>query len=705
MLKESQKMPNVKDIITQALEKKQQSLSEFDSKQVLSQYGIPVVREVLVGDLEAARKAAGDMGYPVALKLCSAEVTHKTEKGLIALDLRDEKDLDQAFQGLQEKSAVGEYLVQAMVKGPRELVAGMVRDAQFGPCVMLGLGGIFTEALNDVSFRVAPITERDVREMVEELRGRKILGAIRGMDAVSMDSLARTLIGLGKIGLEHPHIREIDINPLIVQGSQPVAVDALVVLGEPPKEQPETTFDPKQLETFFSPKSVVVIGASAVEGKPGNDVIRNIMDNGYEGDIHLVNPKGGEILGIPVTTSIDDLPQGIELAIIILPAKLNPRTIRDCAAKGVKAVVLAAGGFAEVDEQGESLQEDLKKAIKETGVRVIGPNTSGHTSTPHKFTSSFFPLAKIPRGNISYIAQTGNFATHTMRYIATADHFGVARVVGMGNKVDVEESEVLQYCADDPETKAIFMYLESFKNPRRFLEVADRVTRTKPVVLLKGGRTATGAKAAVAHTAALASDHRITEGALRQVGIVPVYHYSHLFLAAKVLSCMPLPKGNGVSMLGPSGAMLVVLSDFCRQEGLDVPELEEPTRARLQEISPPFLRMRNPVDIWGSATVNSVEFGYREGMEAVLKDPNIHAVVPILLLTDRSGVPPYDFIVDLAKRYPEKPILVTFSGEIKHYQAAKAFLEPRGVPTFELIEEPFEVLSILARCRRAMERE
>ena len=210
----------------------------------------------------------------------------------------------------------------------------------------------------------------------------------------------------------------------------------------------------------------------------------------------------------------------------------------------------------------------------------------------------------------------------------------------------------------------------------------------------------------MAHTAALASDDRIIDGALRQAGIARVYKYSHLFLAAKAIATMPLPKGNRVSFLGPSGAMLVVLTDLCRHRlGLEVPDLEEKTRQRLQEISPPFIRMRNPVDIWASATVHGVEFGYREGMEAVLKDANIDAVVPILMLTDDTGVPSLDFIVDMAERYPDKPIYVTFSGEKKHMEASKAFLEPRGVPTFPLIEEPFEVLSILARCREAMERQ
>jgi acyl-CoA synthetase (NDP forming) len=368
--------------------------------------------------------------------------------------------------------------------------------------------------------------------------------------------------------------------------------------------------------------------------------------------------------------------------------------------------VLAAGGFSEVDEMGAALQEDLIKVIAETGVRVIGPNTSGHTSTPHQFTSSFFPLGKIPRGNISYIAQTGNFATHTMRYITTEQNFGVARVVGLGNKVDLDEVDVLEYLAEDPETKAIFTYLESFKRPKRFMEIAHEVTRNKPIILLKGGQTEEGAQAAVAHTAALASDDRIIDGALRQAGIARVYKYSHLFLAAKAIATMPLPKGNRVSFLGPSGAMLVVLTDLCRHRlGLEVPDLEEKTRQRLQEISPPFIRMRNPVDIWASATVHGVEFGYREGMEAVLQDSNIDVVVPILMLTDDTGVPPLDFIVDMAERYPDKPIYVTFSGEKKHMEASKAFLEPRGVPTFPLIEEPFEVLSILARCRKAMERQ
>ena len=201
----------------------------------------------------------------------------------------------------------------------------------------------------------------------------------------------------------------------------------------------------RELDSFFEPRGVAVIGATSSRHKPGNDVIRNIVANGYKGELYLVNPKGGEIEGRKAYASIGELPEGIDMAIIILPAKLNPQAIRECAAKGIRGVVLAAGGFSEVDDEGQLLQAELETVIRETGVRVIGPNTSGMTSTPFNFTSSFFPLGKIPRGNISYLAQTGNFATHTMRYITTGENFGVARVVGIGNKVDVDENDVLEY--------------------------------------------------------------------------------------------------------------------------------------------------------------------------------------------------------------------------------------------------------------------
>ena len=459
------------------------------------------------------------------------------------------------------------------------------------------------------------------------------------------------------------------------------------------------------MDLFFGPKSIAIVGASATAGRPGRVVIENMAANGYEGAIYPVNPRGGEILGHRVYRAIDELPHGIDMAIVILPAQSNPQAIRDCAARGIKAVVLVAGGFAEVDDEGEELQEELAAAVRDTGVRVLGPNTAGHISTPDKFTSSFFPLGEIPRGGISYIAQTGNFTGAMMRHIMSAEHYGVARCIGLGNTVDIDESDIFAFLADDPATSAIFMYLESFRRPDRFLKIAEKVTRRKPVVLLKGGATAEGAKAAVSHTASMGSDDRILDGALKQAGVVRIREFSHLFTAAKAVAWQPLPAGNRVGFVSPSGAFIVHLSDLCRQTlSLEFPPVAKKTLARLKEISPPFINISNPVDVFPSATVHGMEFAYREAMEAVLKDPNIDAVIAIMILTQELGVPSLQFIVDLAQRFPEKPVYISFSGDRQCNEDAKAFLEPRGVPTFPLIEDPFKALDILARCRAAMDR-
>lgn len=226
-------MNEIKDMLKEAMSEKRSALSEYESGRLLDAYGIPVAGRVLARSWNQIKAAAAEIGYPVVLKVCSPDVSHKSEGGLVAVDLRNEADLEGAFIRIAEASPVkdADFLVQRMIRGGRELVIGMVRDPQLGPCVMFGLGGIFTEILGDVTFRPAPLSEADAIEMMGDIRGRGILGAIRGMEAVNTGTLARSLIALGEIGLAHEEIRAIDVNPMIVTGSSPVAVDALVMLG------------------------------------------------------------------------------------------------------------------------------------------------------------------------------------------------------------------------------------------------------------------------------------------------------------------------------------------------------------------------------------------------------------------------------------------------------------------------------------------
>jgi len=221
------------EMITKALAEGRTTLSEYESKQVLSAYGIPVTREVLVSDIQGLVGAAADIGYPLVLKGCSSDIAHKTEKGLIEVDIRNEEEAKSAFEQIAGHMGTGAaILVQEMIKGQRELVIGLTRDPQFGPCVMFGLGGIFTEILKDISFRVAPLEKRDALEMMHDIKGHKILEAVRGMEAADLDLFSDILIKVGQIGLENDAVKEIDLNPVIISGSRPVAVDALVVLEQ-----------------------------------------------------------------------------------------------------------------------------------------------------------------------------------------------------------------------------------------------------------------------------------------------------------------------------------------------------------------------------------------------------------------------------------------------------------------------------------------
>lgn len=546
-------------IIEKALTDGQRALNEYDAKRFLSCFGIPVNREAIAQSVDSAASEAVKIGFPVVLKACGTHLFHKTEVGGVVLNLRTAEQVREAGERLMKIDGCQALLVQEMISGERELVCGFTRDEQFGPCVMFGFGGIFTELINDAVFRVAPLTTGDVFEMVRELRTQKLTDAFRGQAGVDMDMLSKVLVALGEIALQFYQVLQIDINPL---KSRPdgklVAVDALVVLQDRPNDIPEQSAKQKprqstdlkkkeDLTPFFEPESVVIVGASAVPGKPGHEVIRNVQANEYKGKLYLVNPKAGEILGLPVHSSIESLPDKPDLAVIILPAAICPQAVRDCVAKGIKHVVISAGGFAEVDDSGAQTQQELIEIIRESDIRIIGPNTAGHTSTPNDFTSTFFPLGRIRRGRVSYITQTGNFCTHTMKHILTAEHFGVSRVIGLGNAIDVDESEALEYLSSDSQTDAIVIYLECFKQPRRFFKSAIAVTRRKPVIMLKSGSTDAGQQAAVAHTAAMAAEDRLVDGMLRQAGVVRIYDYTHLILAGKALSMVPLPKGNRVA--------------------------------------------------------------------------------------------------------------------------------------------------------------
>lgn len=453
------------------------------------------------------------------------------------------------------------------------------------------------------------------------------------------------------------------------------------------------------MDLFFEPRSLAVIGASMTRGKPGRVIIENLLENGYRGVIFPVNPKYRKILGLRAYRSVKDIPYKVDIAFIIVPAFLCVNAVRECAEKGIRAVVIVAGGFSEVDEDGARLQREIYKIANAHGVRIVGPNTSGIISTPGRLVATFFPLGKVPRGSISYVAQTGNFATHTMRWILTSENFGVSRVVGLGNKCDVDEADVLKYLGDDPNTKVVGIYMEGIRNGRRLLRVAKKVSRTKPVIALKSGITEAGARTALSHTASMASNDLIVDFAFRQAGILRLQSYEDLINVAKAFAFQPVPRGNRVGIMSPSGAMGAIMADACEKKGLRVPSLKESTIGKIQEISPKWLKINNPVDVWGPITLCGFERAYRVSMEALLADDRIDAVIPILMLVKEFPTKSLGFIPKLNLKHSQKPIMVTATGDEGLYKKAKRYLEAFRIPVYTPLEKAAEALAAMYRYR------
>jgi len=593
---------NKNDIIKKAKAAGRNTLTEAESKNILKEYGIPVVEEAVVFTVEEAVKEAEKIGYPVVLKGLGSRLTHKTEKGLVCLNLQDNKQV-QTAAGQIVKGAGQDlegYLVQPMVKGKREFVAGLFCDPLFGPVVMFGLGGIFTEALGDAVFRVAPVSEGQAGKMLDELRSKALLGAFRGEEAARREQLVQTITGLSRLGIEQPDITEVDINPLLIRPDGSVcAVDALIVLGVRPAQSgaerpPVKTED---IARIFHPHSIAFIGASGQLGKWGHLLLTDLVTGGYEGEIYLVNAKGHDIAGRKAYPSIADIPGKVDLGVVTLPAAKVRELIPKFKAKGIKYMLLISSGFSEMGEEGREMEGELVKAAAEAGIVILGPNTMGIINPHRKFYCTGTPVWP-QAGSIGLVAQSGNLGTQLLAF-AEREGIGIRAFSGSGNEAMITIEDYLYGFEIDDLTKTVVLYIESIKDGRRFFTAARRVAKKKPVIVLKGGRTEAGNRAAASHTGAMASNIKIFNAACRQTGVVVAEQPMDLLDLSAVFSSLPLPKGKRVAMLTLGGGWGVVATDLCIESGLEVPHLTDDVIAEIDKILPPYWSRSNPVDLVG----------------------------------------------------------------------------------------------------------
>ena len=594
------------ELIERAKSEGRTALNEAEAKQLLRCYGVPVVEETVVETLDDAVAQAQITGFPVALKGLGSRLTHKTERSLVRLNLKDTGDVRSAAREILE--AAGDdcdgFLIQPMLLGRREFVAGLFRDAQFGPVVMFGLGGVFTEALNDVVFRLAPLNEIHAGHMLDELRAAPLLGPFRGEQVVEREQIVQTLLGLSRLGIDYPEVTEVDINPLLIGPDGEVrAVDALVMLGE--KTGTKTVYPPvgaRAMRDLFYPNSIVIVGASPRFGKWGHRIFTNIAGGDFKGELYLVNAKGGKIAGRHVFKSVTEIPSQVDLAIVVIPADRVLELIPQLKVKGIKSMLVITSGFSETGEQGRNLEEQLVREAREAGILVLGPNTMG-ICNPHYSLYATGPHVRPKPGSMALVTQSGNLGVQLLAF-AEREGIGIRAFCGSGNEAMVTIEDCMDAFDVDDLTRTVVLYIESIKNGRRFFETACRVGRKKPVVVLKGGRTQVGKRAAASHTGALASDLKVFEAACRQAGIVLVEQPMDLLDLAAAFSSLPLLKSKRVAIVTMGGGWGVVTADLCVEYGLEVPDLSSEIISRINQILPPYWSHSNPIDLVGERDPN-----------------------------------------------------------------------------------------------------
>src|SRR3990170_471361 len=451
-----------------------------------------------------------------------------------------------------------------------------------------------------------------------------------------------------------------------------------------------TTPDPS-LEPFFSPRGVAIVGASHDPTKLGYGLSRNLVQSGYRGAIHFVNIKGGSLMGRPVAARLGEVPDPVDLAVLLIPAAAIPGAILECAGRGVRAVIIAAGGFRETGPAGAALEAECLRIAKEHGIRLLGPNCIGLLDTHLPLDTTFLSPPGPTPGDVAFISHSGAICAAVIDW-ARGQGFGLSRMVSLGNQVDVNETDLLAPVADDPYTHVIALYLEGVSDGRRFVQQAGEVTRRKPVVALKVGRYAGGQLAVASHTGALAGRENAFNAAFRRAGVIRADTTEELFDWARALAWCPSPKGRAVAVLTNAGGPGVTAADALEAHGQHLAQPSPATRAALGERLTPPASLHNPVDMLAAASPQQ----YANCLQILLADPGVHSVIVIL------PPPPMHTAGGIAKAIipviytAEKPVVIALMGErliqeaVEHFRAAH-------VPEYRFPERAAAALAVLVQ--------
>ena len=683
-------------------------ITEESSKEILSEYGIKVPQYALVTSTDEAVKKSREIGFPLVAKIVSADILHKTDVGGVKVRLNSEDDVKKAFDDmfyrLKEKYDVKGVLLEKMVPNGVELIIGLQNDSQFGPSIMVGLGGIYTELFKDVSFRVLPITKDDASKMLETLRGKDILKGFRGSKPINMDMLSEAILNIGTLGVDLAgKYDSIDFNPVVVYPESYFVVDAKIILKEKSSDAAISNANPdsSHMDLFFNAKSVALIGASPEPGKIGNSVMESLVKHDYKGKVYPVNAKGySEIMGVKAYRNLLDIQDPIDVVIVTVDLKFVPDLLIECGKKNIHNMVIISGGGKELGGERADIEQRIQDLSRELNIRIIGPNCIGIFNGENRLDCAFqghLRMLRPKQGNVAFLSQSG---TVGIAFMETSDAFGLSKMISYGNRSDVDEADMIHYLARDPNTNVIGLYVEGLGDGRKFMNAAKKVIKEyqKPIVVFKNGRSTKGAKQAASHTGSLGGSFAVISGAFEQTGIISLDSYEELTSALKALTWQPVPKGNKIAMVTNGAGPIIAAIDNFERLNLELAQLSDQTMKSFREHYPPTYVIGNPCDVTGSASADD----YRFAIQSFLDDPNVDIIMPWFVFQDD---PLEEKIVDILadfQKQKKKPILVGAMGGPYTEEISKK-IEAFSIPVYHSVITWITAAGSLAKWNRIKE--
>jgi 3-hydroxypropionyl-CoA synthetase (ADP-forming) len=692
----------INKILDPIISAKDKVITEESAKEILTEYGIKVPNYRIATSADESSKEAETIGFPLVAKILSPQILHKTDVRGVKVGLNSSSEVRETFVDMYNRLSkdypLKGLLLEEMVPSGIELIVGLQNDKQFGPVIMVGLGGIFTEIYKDVSFRVLPITKQDAIDMIEGLRGKKILKGYRGSEPIDINVLSEALVNIGNLGLDiASYFESIDFNPVMVYPKDYCVVDAKIILSEKPnpdaisKTPPDSTY----MDLFFNAKSVALIGASPELGKVGNSVLESLIKHDYKGKVFPVNAKGyPEIMGIRAYGNLDEIEDPIDLVVITVDLKFVPTILESCGRKGIHNMVIISGGGKELGGERAEIEQQIKESSRRLKIRIIGPNCIGMFNAENRLDCAFQGHQRMIRpkkGDVAFLSQSG---TVGIAFMESSDVFGMSKMVSYGNRSDVDEADMIWYLSEDSNTKVIGLYVEGLGDGRKFMETAKKVIleKNKPIIVFKNGRTTRGAKQAASHTGSLGGSYEVVKGAFDQGRIISVNSYEEMTGALKALTWQPVPKGNRVALITNGAGPIIAAIDQFEKLDLQVAEISQESKKILKQHYPPTYIIGNPCDITGSANADDFNFA----IEVFMNDPNVDIIMPWFVFQDD---PLEETIVDVLANFQKqkrKPVLIGAMGG-PFTQNISTRVERANVPVYNSVITWVTAAATLAR--------